>query len=132
MINHFHALVWLDHRTAKVFRFDSQSSETTTVHSTDPHAHLHHKANSGDSGHAAIDKGFLRNVTAAMAGSGAILIAGPGSAKTELRTHVAHEHPEIAARISGVQTLDHPSDGELLAYGREFFKADDRMRSQIS
>jgi hypothetical protein len=132
MTNHFHALVWLDHRIAKIFRFDGQSSESSTVHSTDPHVHLHHKANSGDSGNAPLDKGFLRNITAAMAGAGAILIAGPGSAKGELRTHVEHEHPEIAARISAVQTLDHPSDGELLAYGRDFFKADDRMRSQLA
>ena len=130
MTHHFHALIWLDHRTAKILRFDGQSSESATIHSTDPHVHLHHKANSGDSGNAPIDMGFLKNITAAVASAGVILITGPGSAKNELRAHIEREHADIAKRISAVQTLDHPSDGQLLAHGREFFKSDDRMRSQ--
>ena len=62
MTNHFHALVWTDHRLAKVFNFDSEANETTLVHSTNSHEHLHHKANSGASGHAAVDKEFLERI----------------------------------------------------------------------
>src|SRR5215203_2770730 len=131
MSNHYHALVWLDHRVAKVFHFNDDDSERTTVASTHPHQHLHHKANSGDSGHAAVDKEFLERVTAVIGNAGAILVVGPGSAKTELHKHLQHLHPEVAAKISAVETLDHPSDGALLAHARRFFKADDRMRSQI-
>ena len=131
MTNHFHALVWIDHQTAKVFRFNTDSSETAIVHSTHPHQHLHHKANSGDSGHASVDKDFLERVAAAISHSGAILIVGPASAKTELQTHLEHAHPAIAAKVSAVESIDHPTDGQLLAHARHFFKADDRMRSQI-
>ena len=131
MTNHFHALVWIDHQTAKVFRFNTDSSETAIVHSAHPHQHLHHKANSGDSGHAPVDKDFLERVSTAISRSGAILIVGPASAKTELHTHLKHAHPEIAAKISAVESIDHPTDGQLLAHARHFFKADDRMRSQI-
>ena len=131
MTNHYHALVWIDHQTAKVFHFNADASETAIVHSTHPHQHLHHKANSGDSGHAPVDKNFLERVAVVIAYSGAILIAGPGGAKTELHTYLKHAHPAIAAKISAVETLDHPSDGQLLAHARHFFKADDRMRSQI-
>jgi hypothetical protein len=131
MTNHYHALVWIDHQTAKVFRFNTDSSETAIVHSTHPHQHLHHKANSGDSGHARVDKDFLERVAAAISHSGAILIVGPASAKTELQTHLKHAHPAIAAKVSAVESIDHPTDGQLLAHARHFFKADDRMRSQI-
>lgn len=131
MTNHYHALVWIDHQTAKVFHFDADSNETTLVQSTHPHQHLHHKANSGDSGHAPVDKDFLERVATAIAHSGAILIVGPASAKTELNTHLNRAHPAIAARISAVETIDHPTDGQLLAHARHFFRADDRMRSQI-
>jgi stalled ribosome rescue protein Dom34 len=131
MTNHYHALVWIDHQTAKVFHFNADANETTVVHSTHAHQHLHHKANSGDSGHAPVDKEFLERVATAIAHSGAILIVGPASAKTELNTHLKHAHPAIAAKISAVETLDHPTDGQLLAHARHFFKADDRMRSQI-
>lgn len=131
MSNHYHALIWLDHRVAKIFHFNDDDSERTIVDSTHPDQHLHHKANSGDSGHAPLDKGFLERVTQAVAQAGAILIVGPGSAKTELHKHLEHLHPQVAARISAVEPIDHPSDGALLAHARRFFKADDRMRPQI-
>ena len=131
MTNHYHALVWIDHQTAKVFRFNIDSSETASVHSAHPHQHLHHKANSGDSRHARVDKDFLERVAAAISHSGAILIVGPASAKTELQTHLKHAHPAIAAKVSAVESIDHPTDGQLLAHARHFFKADDRMRPQI-
>jgi stalled ribosome rescue protein Dom34 len=131
MTNHYHVLVWLDHRLAKVFHFNAEDSRRETVSSTHPHEHLHHKANSIDSGHASVDKPFLERVTQAIANAGAILIVGPGSAKTELQNHILHSHPNIAAKISAVDPIDHPSDGELLAHARRFFKTDDRMRLQV-
>ena len=131
MTNHYHALVWIDHQVAKVFHFNADTNETTLVHSSHAHQHLHHKANSIDSGRAPLDRDFLERVTQAVAHSGAILIGGPASAKTELHTHLKKLHPEIAARVSSVESLDHPTDGELLAHARRFFKADDRMRRQV-
>jgi hypothetical protein len=129
MNNHTHTLVWLDHRLAKVFRFNADSSATSQVQSTHPHENLHHKANSGDSGHAPVDKIFLEAIAHELPAEGPILIAGPGSARKELHTHLLHRHRNIAARIAEVKPLDHPTDGELLAFGRKFFDADDRMRA---
>jgi stalled ribosome rescue protein Dom34 len=132
MSQHYHALVWIDHHQAKVFQFDTMSSDHTVIHSTHPHEHLHHHANAGDSGRAPVDHGFLERVAQAILHSGAILITGPGSAKQELATHISRVHPQLAKAISAVQTSDHPTDGELLASGREFFRADDRMHSQVT
>ena len=130
MNTHYHALIWIDHREAKVFHFDATEVERTVIPSTHPQKHLHHKANSGDSGHAAVDKKFLGHVAQAVSKAGAILITGPAGAKVELRTFIETELPEVAKHISDIQTVDHLSDGELLALGRSFFKADDRMHSQ--
>jgi hypothetical protein len=131
MTNHYHALVWIDHRVAKVFHFNAEDSYRETVNSSHPQQNLHHKANSIDSGHAPVDHDYLERVAKAIATAGAILIVGPASAKTELFKHIQHLHPPIAAKISAVETIDHPSDGALLAHGRRFFKADDRMRPQV-
>ena len=68
MTPHYHALVWIDHREAKVFQFDATDVDHSTVQSTHPHQHLHHKANSGDSGHAPLDKEFLKHVAQAVPG----------------------------------------------------------------
>jgi len=131
MSSHYHALVWIDHREAKVFHFDAADADRTTVRSEHPNQHIHHKANARDSGHAKVDTEFLSRVTDAIAQSGAVLITGPANAKTELATYIGQAHPKLAERISGVEPLDHPTDGELLALGRKFFKADDRMHAQI-
>lgn len=130
MNNHTHTLVWLDHRIAKIFRFDSDTSDVSQIHSTHPHAHLHHKANAGDSGHMPVDHHFLNSVASAIAPDGPVLIVGPGTAKKELHTHLLERHPNIAGRISAVTSLDHPSDGELLASGRRFFDTEDRSCAQ--
>ncbi len=130
MNTHYHALIWIDHREAKIFQFDATDVDRTHIASTNPQQHLHHKANSGDSGHAPVDKKYLTHVSQAVAMAGAILITGPAGAKVELRTFMQTEYPELAKRISGTETVDHLSDGELVALGRSFFKVDDRMHSQ--
>ncbi len=129
-MSHYHALVWIDHREAKVFHFNATDVESTTVRSQHPDQHIHHKANSGDSGHAPVDNEFLKRVTEALVQSGAILITGPANAKTELAAYIKRTQPKLAERVSGVEPLDHPSDGALVALGRKFFKADDRMHPQ--
>lgn len=129
MSAHFHAMVWIDHREAKVFHFDADENTLVIVHNRHAHQNLHHKANSNDSGHVPVDKEYLQRVVAELGTAGAILIVGPGGAKTELRAFMQHTHPAVAAKVSAVETLDHPTDGQLLAFGRKFFDADDRMRS---
>ena len=66
-------------------------------------------------------------MTQALAGAGTILIVGPAGAKTELTKHLAAYAPDLSARVAGVEAVDHPSEGELLALARRFFHASDRM-----
>jgi stalled ribosome rescue protein Dom34 len=131
MNGHYHAIVWIDHQQAKIFQFDATDVDSTVVRSSHPHQHIHHKANSGDSGHAPVDKAFLKQVAENLVNAGTILITGPANAKQELSAYLAENQPAIAARIAGVESLDHPTDGELLNLARTFFKAADRMRSQL-
>jgi len=130
MSEHYHTVVWIDHQEARIFNFNAEEVDSSTVRSTHPHQHLHHKANTRDSGHAPLDREFLERVAQAVAHAGALLITGPANAKKELLTHIERRHPDLAARISGIETLDHPSEGQLVALARKFFKADDRMHPQ--
>jgi stalled ribosome rescue protein Dom34 len=130
MTGHYHAIVWIDHQQAKIFHFDADGSDQKVVRSSHPHQHLHHKANSPDSGHAPPDMQFMRQVAEALAPAGSVLITGPATAKTELAAYIRRSHPELARRVSGVEPLDHPTDGQLLALGRSFFEKDDRTHLQ--
>jgi len=81
---HFHTVVWIDHREAKILNFNADVYEELTVHSTHPDQHLHHKANSGDSGHAPPDHEFLKHVATSVADAGALLIVGRRARNTNL------------------------------------------------
>lgn len=128
--HHFHAVIWIDHREARVFHFSPTDVEKLVLHPDNPTKHIHHKANSIGSGHATADKDFLHAVVASVADAGAVLITGPGKAKSELMKHI-HEHdPRLMKLIAGVETVDHPSDGQLIAYAKRYLTATDRLAPQ--
>jgi stalled ribosome rescue protein Dom34 len=130
MSSHYHAIVWIDHREARVFHFNVAEVDRIVLHPQNPTRHIHHKANSIGSGHAAEDHDFLQRVAEAVADAGAVLITGPANAKTELVKHIERHAPALNARIAGVET-DHPTDGELVANARKYFKTDHQMPPRI-
>jgi hypothetical protein len=132
MADHYHAVVWVDHHEAKIFHFSADEFDAARIRSSQPHQHLHHKVNTVGSGHAPVEHAFLERVSKALDGSGAVLITGPGAAKNELAAHIRKLHPQLAARISAVEALDHPTDGQIVAVARRFFRADDQMHAQQS
>jgi peptide subunit release factor 1 (eRF1) len=104
--------------------------EQIVLHPDHPTRHIHHKANSIGAGHAAEDHVYLQAVADSIADAGAVLIAGPANAKTELVKHIHHHSPKLMSAIVGVETVDHPSDAQLIVHARKYFKAADRMQSQ--
>lgn len=127
---HYHAVIWIDHREAKIFHFNPDDVQSLVIHPDNPNAHLHHKANSIGSGNAPEDHNFLHAVSQSVADAGAVLITGPGSAKTELIKHIHQHDPNLVNFIAGVETVDHPSDGQLVAYARNYLAKTDRMKPQ--
>ena len=131
MSSHYHAIVWIDHHEARVFHFNVSEVDRLVLHPQHPTRHIHHKANSIGSGHAAEDQDFLQRVAETIADAGAVLITGPANAKTELVKHIERHAPALRAKIVGVETIDHPTDGELVAHARRYFKADHQMQPRI-
>jgi hypothetical protein len=127
---HSHAVVWIDHRQARVLQFNPTEEDERVLHPEGAPAHLHHHANSIGAGHAAEDQKFFHQVVASLAGVKAVLITGPANAKFELVKHIEKHDPQLAKIIAGVEPLDHPTDGELVAHARRFFRAADRMTPQ--
>jgi stalled ribosome rescue protein Dom34 len=122
MPSHFHAIVWIDHAQAKVFHIGLSGEDEVVLHPHMPTRHLHHKANSIGSGHVGFDKEFLAQVMNAVSDAGEILIIGPAGAKTELARFIREKHPDIGNRIVAVQAADHPTDREIVAFAKQYFK----------
>ena len=122
-----YAAVWIDHKEARIFRIHADRIEEITV--TAPLQSIHHKHPKGPEGvkeHPDDAKRFFDDVGKALDGTEAILIVGPSTAKLDFIRHV-HKHDHgLEARIVGVETVDHPTDGQLIAYTRKYFKLSER------
>ena len=122
-----HCVVWIDNVEARIFSFDREDIDSETLHPAHPPRHLHHKAGSFGSGKAETDERFLQNVTKALGESHAIVIVGPGNAKLDLARYIQHNHPGMIEKLFGVDSLDQPTNREVVAYARKYFHAADRV-----
>lgn len=124
-----HAVVWIDHREAHVIQFNADASESEVIKTKSKHKQVHQKAGVLGSGHNSADQNYLHQVIQAVSGATEILIVGPGSAKLELFKH-AHSHDtKVSEKIVGIETVDHPTDGQLLAHAKKYFVRIDNMRA---
>jgi stalled ribosome rescue protein Dom34 len=122
MPQHFHAIVWIDHLQARIFHLGLSGTDEIILHPYMPTRHIHHKANSRDSGHVHESAEFLNHVLDAVSDAGEILILGPSGAKTELAKYIREQNPDVAGRVIAVEAADHPTDGEIVAYAKRHFK----------
>ena len=124
---YLHTVIWLDHKRAQVVSFGRDSSESATVQHDGGERHLHHRRGSIGSGHAAEDPKYYEKILVAVADAQELLVTGPANAKLEFVKHIHKRHPVLVERLVGVETLDHPSEGELLKFARAYFLAADAM-----
>lgn len=127
-MSHYHALVWVDHMEAHVMHISPDDVETSVVKPHKPHHKLHSKTGTVGSGRVAEDPDYYHRITEALTGASEILVVGPGQAKLQLVKHVHKHDGALVNKLVGVETVDHPSDGQLLAYARKYFQAKDLMR----
>lgn len=122
-----HAVIWIDHKEARVFHVDASAADETTVLA--PHHHLHkHPAGRNEATQQSEDAHhFFANVARAVDGVEALLIVGPSSAKLEFFRYL-HEHERrLESKVVGVESADHPTDGEIVDRARRCFKAGHTM-----
>lgn len=114
------AVVWLDHSKALVIHFDKDAAESESLktHST----HAHPRQNHADT-HANEDDNsrFFDDIAATLNDSAQILVVGPAEEKAVFMKHLSNKLPSVAEKVKAVETVDHPSDGQLLAYARKYF-----------
>jgi stalled ribosome rescue protein Dom34 len=123
----FHAAVWIDHNEAKIFHVGAEDFEKTVVHA--PHKHVQRR--DGHSVGSANDAGvqhFFHAVAEALKGSEEILVVGPAATKLAFIKHVHKHDHALEPKIVGVETVDHPTDGQLVKFVRSYFKKTDQMR----
>jgi len=125
-MSHTHAVVWLDTREAHVFQFNAEDVERQRIKANTPARRIHQKAGVVGSGHTHDDKAYFEEIVEALTGATEWLVTGPGAAKNEFVAYIEKHAPRLKSHLTGVEAMDHPTDGALLAHARRFFKAADK------
>lgn len=128
-MSHYHAVVWLDHSEAHVMHITADDVEKSVIQPAKPHTHLHSKSGTPGAGRSTEDKNYYHAIAEALKGAQEILVVGPAQAKLQLIKHLHTHDPALADKVVGVETVDHPTDGQVVAYARKYFVAKDRMLS---
>jgi stalled ribosome rescue protein Dom34 len=126
-MSHLHAIVWIDHTKAIVMHVSPDDVEKSTIEPTHPSHKVHGHAGTLGSGRTPDDQDFLHRVVVSLQGAKEILIVGPAQAKLQLVKHIHAHDPALVDKVVGVESVDHPTDGQLVAYARKYFRAKDMM-----
>ena len=116
----FHAVVLIDHHTAQVLQFDAEHVQAQKVKSHSQHTRQH--ANAVRTEHE-----FFGEVCDALAGITEVLVVGSHQAMADFRHYAEKHRPAAAAQIVGYESVDRPSEGQLVAMARKYFVKYDRM-----
>ena len=132
-----HIGIWIDHRGAKLYRFNHAGSHTlTTIESgaEDPtvsHGHVRHVPPHGvgsaveahaEHRRAQRLRSFYEDLARELAGAGEVVIAGPGSARDEF-ARVLRERGPDDCHVRAVEAMDtHLTAGQVAARFRELLE----------
>jgi len=119
----YHAVVWMDHQEAHVLMFDREHMEAQRIRSR---SHHKHQGKAGDTA------AFYAEVAKALAGAREVLLSGPGLARKEFRDWCNSHQKGIAGVVVDSIVSDHPSDAQLVAMAKQYFKKFDAMGADPS
>lgn len=113
--------VWLDHHEARVIRVHEAGFDEASIAAPDSHVHRHPPGAAEPHRHPDDLRRFLLEIADALRDADQILILGPSTAKLQLLRYLREREPAIERRVLGVETVDHPSDRQLVAYVKRYF-----------
>jgi stalled ribosome rescue protein Dom34 len=136
-MSHYHAVVWLDHRSAHVLHLGRDDVDALHVrakgsaHLLEHAKHIHHRAGTRTGNHAPDNPVYFNDVVAALGEAHDWLIVGPGTAKHDFMRHLKEHRPELIKRVVGIENADHPTDNQIAANARRYFLGSDRLRPPL-
>jgi stalled ribosome rescue protein Dom34 len=123
-----HVVVWLDHQEARIYYLHPDRVDEASLAAPNHHHLKHPRGAAEPKAHPDDAKRFFHEVVRSIEDSQEILIVGPSTAKLELIRYLHKHAPKLEPNIIGVETIDHPTPGELINYAKKYFAAADRMR----
>lgn len=125
---HDAAIIFLDHQGARVRFLDGEDLKSVTAAHVDlgelhDRFRMRDKSLAGRYGKAHPDDTPLFAALAQVVRRcGKVLVVGPGCAKNEFVKYLARNNNDaLQEHVIGIETVDHPTDGQLVAMAKEAF-----------
>lgn len=115
-----HAVVFLDDRSARVFRFEPDQIVEQRLHELWHYTQQHASA-------VRDEHEFFGKICDAMESIPELLVTGGHPDIAAFRQYVEKHRPKVAAHIVGYQVVDHPTEGTILELAQQLFMKVDRM-----
>ncbi len=117
-----HAIVWMDHSDATVYRFGGVDGSEVKIHTHTSLQRLHHGPGGWEAGgNLPQDDDFFHRIVATLDHTAGIVLTGPGNAKSAFKTFLDDHRADLSSHVLAVETADH-GEQALLTLGRNFFR----------
>lgn len=114
--------VWIDSSKAMIFNLKPAGIEKSHL----DNASTVHENNHGHSDSAT--EHYYHSLAHKLQDAKELLLIGPGLAKNHFKAHLEkHHHSNVAKAVVGVENCDHPTEPQMIAIARNFFKAYDQF-----
>lgn len=123
-MSHPHAVVWLDHHQAHIVQFtlDPKAGQNESQQLSERPVQTKQNNSAVRTEHE-----FFGEVCDALKSIAQVLITSGHTTQSDFKHYLEKHRPLLLANIAGWQTVDHPSDGELVALARQYFVQHTRM-----
>ncbi len=119
-MTHNRAILTVDSHKAQITTLSDNSFETRHLK-----AHTHTTAQHNSAVRDVHE--FFAEVCDGLAGVAQIVVAGSHEGLNAFRHYVEKHRPHLAPNILGYEVVDHLTDGQLVAMGRDFFDKHERL-----
>ncbi|RYZ59318.1 MAG: hypothetical protein EOP07_04365 [Proteobacteria bacterium] len=122
-------IVWLDSEKAQVFGLNTTGIEKSNVKK---HGKDHHSGDKSDNVNDAQLDHFYSDVKTKVIDAEKLLIMGPGVSKTHFKTYLDSHAAQLSKNVVGVENSDHPTDNQILASSKDFFKTYEHFNTPVT
>lgn len=123
-----HVAIWIDHKEAHIFQIYPDKVDAEIVFAPQHLRHRHRYPKGAEVKDRPDDaKRFFHEVAGLVEAGDEVLVVGPSTAKLEFVRYIEKHDHSLGPKVVGVETVDHPTDGQLVAYAKTYFKRVDRM-----
>jgi stalled ribosome rescue protein Dom34 len=115
-----YAVVMIDHNHAQVLQFDAEHLQSQKIKSHGQHTRQHGNV-------VRTEHEFFSEVCDALGGIAEIIVTGGHTAQADFKHYIGKHRPALMKQIAGWETINRPSEAQLLALAKKHFIKFDRM-----